>query len=428
MKVKHAAMGVLLILVASQLDIDIITGGFKIAFASCIIAVFAYSVPLIALIPVVLISDMGIVLTRVMSVFMESGDFGEAVRESAPEGVFYLVFGLGVCAVSKNIFITAGRYRFAWTVMFIDFMSNFIELSIRLTVDGLTVKYIVIIAVAAFVRAVIVIIILTFANEYKLTLLHRSSLEKYRNMMMLMGRLQGELTWMEKGSSAIENTMSEAYRLYSQLSSSDDTKEMGLSALNIAKDIHEIKKEYYLISEGIRDVIKNENDGMLYLKEIINLIKDSAQTADTEGASIRIRVMCQEKISVGRPFLIMSAVTNLVVNAIEAFGSEQGRDDETDKEKIIEIAGCIEGGNCIIRVSDNGPGIPEDIMENVLLPGYSTKIDYSTGVVGRGLGLAIVRDITEQQLGGSLSVKSDGAGATFEISVPVDNLTEENNG
>jgi signal transduction histidine kinase len=65
-----------------------------------------------------------------------------------------------------------------------------------------------------------------------------------------------------------------------------------------------------------------------------------------------------------------------------------------------------------ISVSDNGPGIPESIQENVFQPFFSTKEE------GTGLGLSIASRIVEKH-GGSLRLRSpEGAGATFMITLP----------
>ncbi len=51
-------------------------------------------------------------------------------------------------------------------------------------------------------------------------------------------------------------------------------------------------------------------------------------------------------------------------------------------------------------------------------PGFSTKIDYETGKVSRGLGLSLVRDIIESQMGGTIRVQSEEGCTDFIISIP----------
>jgi signal transduction histidine kinase len=68
-----------------------------------------------------------------------------------------------------------------------------------------------------------------------------------------------------------------------------------------------------------------------------------------------------------------------------------------------------------VQVWDNGPGIPEKIVENVFRPFFTTKPPGE----GTGLGLHICRQ-TAERAGGSISVKSTpGEGARFLVLLPV---------
>lgn len=82
--------------------------------------------------------------------------------------------------------------------------------------------------------------------------------------------------------------------------------------------------------------------------------------------------------------------------------------------KFVEVsAGLGAGGRVWVRVSDNGPGVPEAIRERIFEPFFTTKPEGQ----GTGLGLAVsygfVRDA-----GGTLTLKPGGPGATFEIDLP----------
>ena len=56
------------------------------------------------------------------------------------------------------------------------------------------------------------------------------------------------------------------------------------------------------------------------------------------------------------------------------------------------------------------------------MPGFSTKINYETGQVSRGLGLSLVKDIVETQLGGSIDVHSENGCTEFIMRIPKQNL------
>jgi signal transduction histidine kinase len=107
------------------------------------------------------------------------------------------------------------------------------------------------------------------------------------------------------------------------------------------------------------------------------------------------------------PEQLKEALINLLVNAYEAVG-DGGSIVIREEEGVAEPLGQV----VVIRVSDNGPGIPESIQENLFQPFFSTKEE------GTGLGLSIAFRIVEEH-GGWLSLKSrEGGGATFVITLP----------
>ena len=60
-------------------------------------------------------------------------------------------------------------------------------------------------------------------------------------------------------------------------------------------------------------------------------------------------------------------------------------------------------------------------MDYIYNPGFSTKFDETTGNIERGIGLALVRDLTRDTFSGDIAVNSEiGKGTTFRISIPKD--------
>ena len=69
-------------------------------------------------------------------------------------------------------------------------------------------------------------------------------------------------------------------------------------------------------------------------------------------------------------------------------------------ERTIEITGKItEDKHIILSVKDNGPGIPDDQLENIFIPFYTTKEH------GSGIGLSLARQIMKLH-GGTITVFS----------------------
>jgi two-component system sensor histidine kinase PhoQ len=68
----------------------------------------------------------------------------------------------------------------------------------------------------------------------------------------------------------------------------------------------------------------------------------------------------------------------------------------------------------LVRIADDGPGIPESAVEALLQRG--TRLDESTP--GHGIGLAVVKDIVTSY-GGELTIAgSDLGGAEFTVTLP----------
>lgn len=104
---------------------------------------------------------------------------------------------------------------------------------------------------------------------------------------------------------------------------------------------------------------------------------------------------------------------NLIVNAAHAI-HDAGKDAGTGE---IHIGTSLDGNTAIIRVRDNGCGIPEDNISKLYDPFFTTK------EVGRGTGqgLSIAHSIVVDKHGGNIDVSSRlGQGTEFVLRVPID--------
>jgi two-component system NtrC family sensor kinase len=80
----------------------------------------------------------------------------------------------------------------------------------------------------------------------------------------------------------------------------------------------------------------------------------------------------------------------------------------------IEISTWSDDANYAIRISDNGPGIPAELMERIFEPFFTTK---PVGA-GTGLGLAIAYSVVQAHKG-TITVDSGPMGGTsFTITIP----------
>jgi signal transduction histidine kinase len=125
-----------------------------------------------------------------------------------------------------------------------------------------------------------------------------------------------------------------------------------------------------------------------------------------EGSRVGASVDGDEASVHGEERLLRRALRNLLENA-RRYGGGEIRVDLADKG-----AAGVE-----IRVSDNGPGVPEAYRERIFepffrLPGHAERAG------GVGLGLALVRQIVERHHGRIRCVRPESGGGCFVINLP----------
>lgn len=108
-------------------------------------------------------------------------------------------------------------------------------------------------------------------------------------------------------------------------------------------------------------------------------------------------------------------ILNLIVNAAHAIGDSVTAGNI--EKGCIGVQTVAVDGAVEIRVSDNGPGVPESIQQKIFDPFFTTK---EVGK-GTGQGLSIARSVIVDQHHGSLTLESiPGTGTTFVIRLPLD--------
>lgn len=134
--------------------------------------------------------------------------------------------------------------------------------------------------------------------------------------------------------------------------------------------------------------------------ELAPLLEDCARES---GVELHINESANVVLAGDRTAL-RQAIANLFRNSVEAKGSDVR----------IDVSAVVKDGIAEIRIKDNGPGIPPDVLEKIFIPFYTTKPS------GTGLGLALVHRIVSDH-GGKVTVVSGQEGTTFILSLPATN-------
>jgi signal transduction histidine kinase len=127
------------------------------------------------------------------------------------------------------------------------------------------------------------------------------------------------------------------------------------------------------------------------------------------GITIREQLGQDELPLSGQQNLLEQVMVNLLMNARDALASKHQLD------RVIEVSAALgPNGHVLLRVADNGPGVPAEIRERVFEPFFTAK---PLGQ-GTGLGLALSFGIV-REAGGTLSLLPEsGRGATFQVDLP----------
>ncbi|GAA0476067.1 sensor histidine kinase [Streptomyces olivaceiscleroticus] len=138
------------------------------------------------------------------------------------------------------------------------------------------------------------------------------------------------------------------------------------------------------------------------------LLVGKATVAAERGVSLSIATSTRLPDRVVDPHGLVTVVGNLVDNALDAAAGE--RDGQ------VEVEVRTEGRTAIVRVSDNGPGVPRERRQEIFTEGWTTKEPPAHGQ--RGIGLVLVRRLAERYGGGAEVDERPGGGARFTVTLP----------
>ena len=204
--------------------------------------------------------------------------------------------------------------------------------------------------------------------------------------------------------------MNISYKLFQEMEEAHIDEELSRKALNVAKDVHELKKEYALILRGISEALDlNLTDEGMYLSDIFQVLDNSLNASLPEGKQLSLDIQIEENLYTDKHYFFMSVMRNLLNNAIEA---------SVKPDVHIKISETSDDSFYIFKVEDDGPGISPEDLEQIFYPGFSTKINYDTGEVNRGLGLNLVKDLVENQWHGVIRATSQPGQTVFTIHIP----------
>lgn len=190
------------------------------------------------------------------------------------------------------------------------------------------------------------------------------------------------------------------------------------------------RKRIELFINSIPDILSEMSSGIFRIREIINGLKKYVHKDTNKKTTFKVNDcinlainLCKNRLiynhniqlNLDKNFPIYGSsneieqiLVNLLINAADAI--------ESIKEKgNISISTSEKNKRVLIKVVDDGPGIPKDKLENIFTPFFTTK---EVGK-GTGLGLSISQNIIKNYNGELKATNNEKEGATFSIELPI---------
>lgn len=416
-KTKKVLIMSFIMILSSQIYIEILLVNFRISFAVILFSVLLYLFKELRIYTIGLFTGFILYLNRLIFFGIFHGHFLDKATSYLPEVIFYTLYGLiFVFILKKNKKIQLHTLFFI--MISLDFSLNLLEvlLSSRFIIDFNITKMLTILFVVSIFRSLVSITIIILIKYYKMFLIKEKHEKRYKKLIWLISKLRTEIYWMEKNMTYIEKVMDQSYKLFEDINDERNKENWSVRALEISKDVHEIKKEYSLVLIGLEDALEgNINKEGLKFSEILSILQDSLdKLINNSNKNIQLDLNSYEDFYTTKHYILISILRNILVNSIESMDKEKGK---------ITLTHMKNNKSHIFIIKDNGKGIPMENIQSVFDTGFTTKINSDTGYLGRGVGLNLVKELVENTLNGKVNLYSlIGEETVFNISISIKEL------
>ena len=193
--------------------------------------------------------------------------------------------------------------------------------------------------------------------------------------------------------SVSENELSEDLNHFEAGKMIQNIRISGARIANLVKSLKSYSRQDQNKLELV-DIREGLKDNILVLSHRLKFVDISLQLNEIPKTCVRVGDLNQ-------------VWTNIIVNACDAM-EERGR---------LMVSTKLVDNNIEVRISDNGPGVPDEIKETIFAQDFTTKTKGSK--FGLGLGLAITQKIIFENNGQIYVEDSEEGGASFVVKLPV---------
>ncbi len=189
----------------------------------------------------------------------------------------------------------------------------------------------------------------------------------------------------------------------------DAQHEYDLMDLNIKRSVRLLEQilENSKSSTGDVRLAVSNGDIMAHIKETAHSIEPLMDSKQVE-----LTVQCKPESMMG--WIDTDKIDKIIFNLLSNAAKYAGK----GKRVILDATTNRQYDHAIIRISDNGPGIPKDLLRKIFSPfyenNYQRNLSYSSG-----LGLSITNNLVRLHKGTISCQSIEGQGSTFIIEIPI---------
>ncbi len=428
---KQAAIMAFGVSLGSQIYFNFFTDGFIVAMSPLLFSIFLYIFKELHPVKAGILTGLASPAFRAIMLFLHLHNIHLVWTMVWPDAVFFFSYGFFfyLFFYRSHRFYPHSNTGFFAAIFLCDFLSNVMELTARTGVPFLGEGVFKGLFAIAGVRTLISLAIGISVDGYKSFLANQDHELRYKKLMVMASVFNAEVYFMNKNMVEIEDVMQKAFTLYRTVEKENYPEEMRCLSLDIAKDVHEIKKDYIRVIKGLQDNFLADIDvkGMS-IKDIVRILDmDLREQIHEHKLDIYFSFLIKAHFYVADHFSLMSVLRNLVMNSVDAIDKrKKGKIFLSIREgEMTRTASATEANSSnvipayLFEISDNGPGIRKADMDVIFAPGYSTKFNQETGDISRGVGLTLVRDLIQDKFHGAIFVQSEeGVQTKFRIEIP----------
>lgn len=411
---KELVIAVSLTAIVGQVYLYPMNAGFRFTAGVVVVSFLLLYYSFIHEILLLTTTGIGVFAFRVFIGYLLSGHSLNALIDiHYPAFFYYLFYGIFL-----RLFKVRSKIKYPLSFIISmgisDMGANFLELMIRYRFNPFYYKSIFTqVLCISLIRSISTFFIYWLMERHRLIIQTEEHQKRYIQLLGMVSELKAEFFYMQKSQGSLERAMKDGYEIYQILKEDkldEETVEyLKKRALDLTKDIHEIKKDFVRITSGIRALLPEEEKDGMSIGAMIDIIKKNTYRVlkDIKGQAV-LDVEVEEDFIVLDYLSLFTILNNLVSNSIAAI----------DENGTIKISVETDDKDVIFVVEDDGVGINSKDLPYIFEPGFSTKFT-KDGNISTGVGLTHVKALVKE-LRGTIQVDSKiNEGTRFEIRIPI---------